>query len=76
MPKVWPNEESLSLVIKCLEVCPTQSSSLGYEMGVLCPVLSHSVVSGSGSSVHRVSPGKNTGVGCNALLQGIFPNYR
>ena len=26
-----------------------------------------------GSSVHRDSPGKNTGVGCNALLQGIFP---
>ena len=24
-------------------------------------------------SVHRDSPGKNTGVGCNALLQGIFP---
>ena len=26
-----------------------------------------------GSSVHRVSPGKNTGVGCHAILQGIFP---
>ena len=26
-----------------------------------------------GSSVHGDSPGKNTGVGCNALLQGIFP---
>ena len=26
-----------------------------------------------GSSVHRESPGKNTGVGCQALLQGIFP---
>ena len=26
-----------------------------------------------GSSVHRDSPGKNTGVGCHALLQGIFP---
>ena len=24
-----------------------------------------------GSSVHRYSPGKNTGVGCHALLQGI-----
>ena len=24
------------------------------------------------SSVHGVSPGKNTGVGCHALLQGIF----
>ena len=25
-----------------------------------------------GSSVHEDSPGKNTGVGCHALLQGIF----
>ena len=25
-----------------------------------------------GSSVHRDSPGKNTGVGCHFLLQGIF----
>ena len=27
----------------------------------------------SGSSVHGISPGKNTGVGCHSLLQGIFP---
>ena len=26
-----------------------------------------------GSSVHGDSPGKNTRVGCHALLQGIFP---
>ena len=26
-----------------------------------------------GSSVHRDSPGKNTGVGCHALLQRIIP---
>ena len=26
-----------------------------------------------GSSFHGESPGKNTGVGCQALLQGIFP---
>ena len=25
-----------------------------------------------GSSVHGDSPGKNTGLGCRALLQGIF----
>ena len=45
-------------------------------------MLSHSVVSDSyepmeysplGSSVHGDSSGKNTGVGCHALLQGIFP---
>ena len=27
----------------------------------------------SGSSVHGDSPGKNTGVGGHALIQGIFP---
>ena len=27
----------------------------------------------TGSFVHGDSPGKNTGVGCHALLQGIFP---
>ena len=26
-----------------------------------------------GSSAHGDSPGKNTGVGCHFLLQGIFP---
>ena len=26
-----------------------------------------------GSSVHGDSPGKNVGVGCHTLLQGIFP---
>ena len=49
----------------------------------LCAVLNHSVMSDClcnpvdhgppGSSVHGDSPGKNTGVGCHALLQGIFP---
>ena len=29
--------------------------------------------SSPGSSVHGDSPGKNTGMGCHALLQGIFP---
>ena len=26
-----------------------------------------------GFSVHGIFPGKNTGVGCHSLLQGIFP---
>ena len=30
--------------------------------------------SSPGSSVHGDSPGKNTGVGCYALLQGNLPN--
>ena len=32
----------------------------------------HMDCSPPGSSVHADSPGKNTGVGCHALLQGIF----
>ena len=44
---------------------------------MLCAVLSHSIVSDGdlmdysppGFSVHGDSPGKNTGVGCQALLQ-------
>ena len=39
-----------------------------------CPTLCNPMdCSPSGSSVHGDSPGKNTGVGCHALLQGIFP---
>ena len=39
-----------------------------------CPTLCDPVdCSLPGSSVHGDSPGKNTGVGCHALLQGIFP---
>ena len=40
----------------------------------LCPTLCNPMDwSPPGSSVHGDSPGKNTGVGCHALLQGIFP---
>ena len=39
-----------------------------------CPTLSNSMdCSPPGSSVHGDSPGKNTGVGCHALRQVIFP---
>ena len=39
-----------------------------------CPTLCNSMdCSPPGSSLHGDSPGKNTGVGCHALLQGIFP---
>ena len=41
----------------------------------LCPTLCDPVeCSSPGSSVHGDSPGKNIGMGCHALLQGIFPN--
>ena len=39
-----------------------------------CPTLCDPMdCSPLGSSVHGDSPGKNTGVGCHILLQGIFP---
>ena len=41
----------------------------------LCPTRGNPMhCSSPGSSVHGDSPGKNTGVGCHALLQRIFPN--
>ena len=40
----------------------------------LCPTLCNPMdCSPSGSSVHGGSPGKNTEVGCHALLQGSNP---
>ena len=42
-----------------------------------CPILcDHMDCGPPGSSVHGDSPGKNIGVGCHALLQGIFPTHR
>ena len=51
----------LSLPVLCLlaQWCPTLCSPMD--------------CSPPGSSVHGDSPGKNTGVDCHALLQGIFP---
>ena len=41
-----------------------------------CPIICDPMdYSPPGSSVHRDSPGKNTGVGGRALLQGIFPTW-
>ena len=55
------NEKEIYVYTVCLvsQLCPT-----------LCDPMDCSL---PGSSVHEDSPGKNTGVGCHALLQGIFP---
>ena len=42
-----------------LQSCPTLYDAMEYNLLV--------------SSVHGILPGKNTGVGCHALFQGIFP---
>ena len=49
----------LCMCAKLLQSCLTLHSPMG--------------CSSPGSSVHGGSPGKNTRVGCYALLQGIFP---
>ena len=53
------------------------SPHLVFLVAQLCPTLCNPVdCSPPGSSIHGDSPGKNTGVGCHALLQGIFPTHR
>ena len=49
----------------CLTLCLVAQLCL-----TLCDPMDYST---PGSSVHGDSPGKNTGVGCHALLQGILP---
>ena len=52
----------------------TEPSECVYLIAQLCPAVCDLVDSSlPGSFVHADSPGKNTGVGCHALLQGIFP---
>ena len=57
---VAPLEKEISMHVLCL----VAQSCLTLCNPVNC--------SPPGSSVHGDSPGKNTGVGCHALLQGIF----
>jgi len=70
----------------CLLICSILDfKESGFGIANTCAVLSCSVVSTlcnpkdcspAGYSVHGDSPGKNTGVVCLALLQGIFPTQR
>ena len=55
-------------------VMVVNGANLGPKMLQLCLTLCDPLdCSLLGSSVHGDSPGKNTEVGCHALLQGIFP---
>ena len=57
----------------CRQVLYQLSYQKESEVAQLCPTLCDPMdCSLLGSSVHGDSPGKNTGVGCCALLQGIF----
>ena len=51
----------------CLSGCAVFSSS------VVLDSVTPETVAPQASYVHGDSPGKNTGVGCHALLQGTFP---
>ena len=74
----WTQREEIFLIHKVKE-----KSLFRNQKAVEGKVLSHSVMSNSlwppidcsllGSSIHGDSPGKIIGVGCHALLQGIFP---
>ena len=61
--------ESAILAIKIKLELKVKGNSLNYVQLFATPM----DCSSPGSSVHRDSPGRNTGVGCHALLQGIFP---
>ena len=49
----------LYMCLKSLQLCLTLCNTVDFNS--------------PGSSVHGDSPGENTGMGCHALLQGIFP---
>ena len=49
----------ISALCLLAELCPTLCDPMDY--------------SPQGSSIHGISPGKNIGVNCHGLLQGIFP---
>ena len=60
----WSQEDSSRTMLCKISLCLiTQSCQ------ILCNPKDCSL---SGSTIHGDSPGKNTGVGCHALFQGIF----
>ena len=59
-------------ILKCCFLFPTFAVMCLVTQS--CPILATPwTVALTGSSVHGDSPSKNIGVGCHALLQGIFP---
>ena len=61
----WPILDYKYLDVLCAVLCLVTQS---------CPTLCNPMdCSPPGSSVHGDSPGENTGLGCHALLQEIFP---
>ena len=78
-PGQSPRYHSLSLHCSSRLEFPVSGLWLGARVFVVCLVAQPCLMlfdpmdcSLLGSSIHGASPGKNTGVGCYALLQGIF----
>ena len=82
----WDNQKCLQTLTNVSEkqddppcAPPSKLRTTGVQVCVWlvaqsCPTICDPMnCSPPGSSVHGDSPGKNTGVGCHALLQGIFP---
>ena len=70
------------LKLTCIHLCvKSDLNQCSILWGFLCVLVAQSCLtlcdpmdcSPPGSSAHGDSPGKNTGVGCHALLQGVFP---
>ena len=64
----------------CLSFCPANRFNSTIFLDSICLVAQSCLTpcdsmdcSPPGSSIHEDSPGKNTGVGCRAILQGICP---
>ena len=70
----FSNSHSLLLCSQNVFICHLLCATLLCLIAQLCLTLCNPMdCSPPGSSVHRDSPGKNTGMGCHALLQRIFP---
>ena len=63
-------EQSFVVVVQGVLVSPMCVCLVAQLCPTLCDPIDCNL---PGSSVHGDSPGKNTGVGCHFLLQGIFP---
>ena len=63
LPPLLSSPISFPVILSCCWLVPQSCPILCDPMDCCLP----------GSSVHGDSPGKNTGVGCHALLQGISP---
>ena len=78
LARIKSHHDKFNKNISFLHFVETTFSSPNYTLSMCtlyqCPILCNPMdYSPPGSSVHGGSPGKNTGVGCHALLQGIFP---